>query len=306
MGTPEFAATSLEAILNANFDVVGVVTQKDKAQGRGLKTVFSPVKSLAVEKGLKLFQPQRARDPEFVNEIRELNPDIIVTAAYGQIIDEALLSIPNLGCINIHASLLPKYRGASPIQHALLDGAKETGITIFYMDKGVDTGEVIIEAALPIELDDDYGVLHDKLKLLASRTIVSTLTRFRNGKIVSYPQDHSIASHCGKLVKSGAKIDWLTSSLEVVNKIRAFSPKPGAFAFLGNDLIKFYKAQASEQYVDVKPGTVLKADSVEGLIVSCGSGSIRILKLQKAGGKIMSDIEFLRGYSITPLNTLFI
>ena len=303
MGTPDFALSALEAVYNSGHELIGVVTQPDKPKGRGKQLAPPPVKEWAIKNQIPVYQPIRVRgDKSFIDKIKGLSPDLVVTAAYGQILPKSFLDIPSMGCINVHASLLPEYRGASPIQQVLIDGREKTGITIMYMDIGMDTGDIILQEELIIHPDENAGQLHDCLGALGGKALQKALKLFEQGPVQGTPQDNEKASYCSKIEKSMGEIRWDNSSASVKNLIRGLTPWPGCFTFYQGNRIKVWKASQREYLTEEKlvPGTVLKADDTDGLIVSCGQGALRIEELQGPGGRPMSDLDFLRGKTIEP------
>ncbi len=306
MGTPEFALPSLEAVLRSGHKIVGVVTQPDRPKGRGKKLTPPPVKVWALERDLTVFQPEKVKNPEFITLLRELAPDIIITAAFGQILPKDILDIPPLGCINVHASLLPKYRGASPIQQALIDGETRTGITIMYMDEGMDTGDIILQNSTDIHPEERADELHDRLAVLGGQTLGEALKLFKDGRPDGRPQEHDKATYCKKIDKSMGKIDWAESAVRIKNLVRGLTPWPGTFTFYEQQRIKVWKIKEWE-YSKSKahiPGQVVVADENQGLVVACGDGFARLTVIQGEGKKPMDDIEFLRGNPI-PVGTVF-
>jgi methionyl-tRNA formyltransferase len=303
MGTPDFALSALEAVHNSGHELIAVVTQPDKPKGRGKQLAPPPVKEWAIKNQIPVYQPIRVRgDKGFIEEIKALSPDLVVTAAYGQMLPKSFLGIPSLGCINVHASLLPEYRGASPIQQVLIDGRDKTGITIMYMDVGMDTGDIILQEELHIHTDENAEQLHDRLGTLGGETLQKALNLFEQGPIKGTPQDHEKASYCSKIEKSMGEIQWDNSSSSIRNLIRGLTPWPGCFTFYQGNRIKVWKASHREYLTKetLAPGTVLKADDANGLIVSCGQGALRIEELQGPGGRRISDLDFLRGKTIEP------
>ncbi|HTV75685.1 MAG TPA: methionyl-tRNA formyltransferase, partial [Candidatus Baltobacteraceae bacterium] len=283
MGTAELSCAILEKLAR-EFSVAAVVTQPDKPKGRDLKLQFSPVKTLAEKLHFPVLQPAKARDEKFISELRGLKPDLIVVAAYGQILPQTILDLPKLGCLNVHTSLLPKYRGASPIQSAILNGETETGVTIMKMDAGLDTGEIISQARTPILADDNSQTLHDRLAQLGAELLVETIPDYVAGKILPKPQPAEGVTYASKIKKEDGKIDWNEPAKKILNRLRAFTPWPGAFTFLRTEskpqLLKIWKAAVAEN--NGQPGTVLAADK-NGIIVACGKGALRILELQREG-----------------------
>jgi methionyl-tRNA formyltransferase len=311
MGTAELSCASLEKLAE-KFSVAAVVTQPDKPKGRELKLQFSPVKILAEKLKLPVLQPAKARDEKFISELHGLKPDLIVVVAYGQILPPSILDLPKFGCVNVHTSLLPKYRGASPIQSAILNGETETGVTIMKMDAGLDTGEIISQARTPILPEDNSQTLHDRLARLGAELLVETIPDYVAGKISPQPQPAEGASYAAKIKKEDGKIDWDEPAEKILNRLRAFTPWPGAFTFLRNaehrsagramlgapkpELLKIWKAEVAEK--SGVAGEILSADK-SGIVVACGKNALRILELQREGGRRLSAQEFLAG---NPLN----
>lgn len=301
MGTPEFAIPCLEAIKQSGNSLVAIVTQPDKPRGRGNIMTPSPVKEWGIREGIPVFQPVKVRnDYDFMSSIRLLEPDLVVTAAFGQILPQEFLDIPSLGCINVHASLLPKYRGASPIQHALINGEKVTGITIIYMDAGMDTGDIIAARKISIGDDENAGELHDRLACLGGELLLEVIKRFEKGKPEGVPQDHEKATYCGKIDKSMGEIDWDKKAYDIRNMIRGLTPWPGAFTYYSGKRLKVWKA-AEREYLTLnqyEPGTVILANERDGLVVRCRDGVLQLLELQGEGGRRMTAEEYLRGNPI--------
>lgn len=306
MGTPDFARESLEAIYNAGHNILGVVTNPDKPKGRGMKLIASPVKEYAIEKNLKIFQPEKVRkNEEFIEQIKELNPDVICVVAYGKILPKEILEIPRLGCINVHGSLLPKYRGAAPIQWAVLNGDKTTGITTMYMDVGMDTGDMILKQEVEIGEDETTGELWDRLSKIGGKLLVDTLKQVENGTAPREKQgdDFSVAP---MLSKDMAKIDWENKSAqEIKNLVRGLNPIMGAYAFLNGSKIKFWKVDIAknigydEDNIKIfKNGTVLISDQKDGLFIKTEKGILSVLEIQGENAKRMSINDFLRGNQI--------
>ncbi|MGI6611480.1 MAG: methionyl-tRNA formyltransferase [Limnochordia bacterium] len=298
MGTPEFAVPSLAAIVEAGFAVLAVVTQPDRPQGRGMRVSPPPVKEKALELGLPILQPQRLSDSRCVTAISEMRPDAIVVVAFGQFLPKALLNLPPRGCINVHPSLLPLYRGASPIQQAILDGVAETGVTTMYLDEGMDTGDVIAQVATPIGDEDDAGSLHDRLASIGAGLLVETLQQVIAGTVLRRPQDHSLASVTKRLKREDGSVDWNLDSATVANQVRAFSPWPGAFTVLDGRRVKIWRAVTGSFSVKSSPGCVI-AVSDEGLEVACGRGTLLVQELQPENSKRMLASSFARGYRVT-------
>ena len=298
MGTAELSCASLEK-LTEKFFVVAVVTQPDKPKGREMKLQFSPVKILAEKLNLPVLQPLKVRDEKFISELRELKPDLIVVAAYGQILPQSILDLPKFGCLNVHTSLLPKYRGASPIQSAILNGETETGVTVMKMDAGLDTGEIISQARTPILPEDNSQTLHDRLAQIGAELLVETIPDYIAGKILPKPQPAEGMSYAAKIKKEDGRIDWNEPAEKILNRLRAFTPWPGVFTFLKTEpksqLLKIWKMIIVES--SGKAGEILLADK-NGIIVACGKNALRILELQREGGRRLTAEQFLIGFPL--------
>jgi methionyl-tRNA formyltransferase len=302
MGTPDLACFSLEALLQPpEFEVVAAVTQPDRPKGRALKLHPSPVKEIALRKKLPVLQPERARDERFIQALAEIQPEIIAVAAFGQILPKAVLETPKFGCVNVHTSLLPKYRGAAPIQWALLNGDTETGVTIMKMDCGMDTGDIIAQERTPILPSDNSQTLHDRLGRLGAELLVRTIPDYVAGKIHPIPQPSEGVTAAPKIKKQDGHIDWTRPATAIWNQIRAFTPWPGAFTHFTDQppphLLKIWEAAVVE--ASGAAGEVLCADAA-GVLVACGVNAIRISALQREGGRRMSAREFLAGHSLKP------
>jgi methionyl-tRNA formyltransferase len=294
-GTPAFAASALQALIDAHFDVALVLTQPDRPAGRGLRTSFSAVKQLALTHGLTIDQPSSLRGEELLARLRTSGAQAMVVAAYGLILPAAVLSLFPIGCINIHASLLPRWRGAAPIQRAILASDRETGISIMRMDQGLDTGPVYLTEALPILPDDTAGSLHDRLACLGARCIVDALPRIEQGVLVSVPQPSDGATYAQKVTKAEAAIDWRREAYTVDRQVRAFNPVPGAYSALGDTTVKIWRVQPSADGQG-DPGLIMRAGET-GIDVACGRGMVKILELQQASAKRLSAAEYARGAS---------
>lgn len=294
-GTPEFAASALAALIEGGHQIPLVLTQPDRPAGRGLQLHPSPVKQLAQKHGLEVLQPlSLKKDPDAQEAIRKLEADVMVVAAYGLILPQSVLDIPALGCLNIHASLLPRWRGAAPIQRAILAGDTETGICIMQMEAGLDTGPVLARASTPISPVDNAGDLHDRLARMGGELIVSTLARL---PLVPEPQPDTGITYAAKIEKAEATLDWSLSAAELDRHIRAFNPFPAAQTLFQGTPIKIWRAHPIEK--TGHPGTVLSTDKT-GIHVACGTGALCITELQKAGGKRLGCTQFLAGHSIKP------
>ena len=306
MGTPDFAEESLKAIFKAGHEIVGVVTNPDRPKGRGMKMIPSPVKEFANENNLKIFQPEKVKNnEEFINELKALKPDVICVVAYGKILPKEILDIPPYGCINVHASLLPKYRGAAPIQWAVLNGDKTTGVTTMYMDIGMDTGDMILKQEVQIGEDETTGELWDRLKVLGGNLLVETLKQIEKGIAPREKQgkDYTIAP---MLSKDMAKIDWNQKTAEEIkNLVRGLNPIMGAYTFLNGKKIKFWKVKVAgenEIYAEnlgfLTNGTVITSDPKDGIFIKCKEGILKVLEIQGENAKRMSIQDYLRGNSI--------
>ncbi len=302
-GTPSFAIPTLESLLGGPDKVVGVVTQPDREKGRGRKVVFSPVKELALRHGLNPLQPEKAKEEAFQNTLRDLEPDLIVVVAYGQILSKSVLKTPKQGAVNVHASLLPKYRGAAPIAWAILNGEKVTGVTTMVMDEGLDTGDILLQAEVPVGAADTCQMLHDRLASLGARMLIETLEKMKEGNIRPIPQDDSKATYAPPLKKEDGQIDWKKGAAEIDRQVRASNPWPGAFTRWGDRLLRIYKGAVKERTPTGKAGTVawVGSDFVE---VETGKDAYLINEVQLEGRRRMSIREFLSGHPI-PLGTVF-
>lgn len=325
MGTPDFSVPTLEALINSEHQVLAVVTQPDKPKGRGKEIQMSPVKECALAHQIPVLQPVRARDAEFVAHIRDLNPDVCVVIAFGQILSRELLEIPQYGCVNIHASLLPKYRGAAPIQWAVINGDQESGITTMMMAEGMDTGDMLEKIVIKLEDKETGGSLFDRLSLLGGDLILSTLDKMEKGTIVRTPQDDAQATYVKKIPKTLGEIDWTMPAVQIERLIRGLNPWPSAYTHYQGKMLKIWDAQVLEDHAeelftihsgaileselmqsrgiteDMTPaqecGIVLSADA-SGLQIRTGKGILNILSLQLEGKKRMDTAAFLRGYKI--------
>ena len=307
MGTPDIACPTLEALATApDFQVVGVVVQPDKPKGRDLKLQAPPVKELALRLGLPVLQPERARNEPFIAQLRELRLDLIVVLAYGQILPQAILDLPTHGCLNVHTSLLPRWRGAAPIQWAILEGDAATGVTIMRMDAGLDTGGIVATRATPIAPDDTAQTLHDRLAFLGAELIVQTIPRYTAGELPPRSQPSDGVTYARKLTKDDGRLDWSQSALALHNRLRAFTPWPGTFTFVPAQpkplLLKVWRAELVrggdlQSLPPALPGQVLSADK-SGLVIACHEGALRLAEVQKEGSRRMTAAEFLAGHPL--------
>ncbi len=297
MGTPDFSASILEKLLESGYETGYVVTQPDKARNRGKKVQHTPVKEVALAHGIPVLQPEKVRgNAEFYQKLKDYNPDIIIVVAYGQILPEEILHLPKLGCINVHASLLPKLRGAAPIQHAILSGDKETGVTIMQMEKGLDTGDMLLKDSIEIG-SMNYSQLHDALAQLGAELLLKALPMLEQGQIVPEKQKDEESTYASRIQKEDGKIDFSRSPEEVERLIRGFDPWPGAFCSYNDVTMKLWKGQPLDEKTAEEPGTVLHADK-EGLKIACGGRALLVTEIQVPGKKRVSVTDYLKGNTI--------
>ncbi len=302
MGTPEFAVPSLKKLLSSPDRVVAVVTQPDRPRGRGRRLRPSPVKKVAEQAGIEVLQPERASSPEFIEKIRAYAPDLLVVAAYGQILKQELLDVPKIMPINVHGSLLPKYRGAAPIQWAILNGEKETGITIMKMDAGMDTGPILLQKAIPIGDEETFGELYERMAHLGAELLLKAITGLKNGEISPVPQPEEGVSYAPFITKEMCLIDWSKSARELNCLVRALDPAPGAYTFLHGKRLRLYRPfllSGGSSNGTEKPGTVVSA-APNGLVVATGHGLLGFREVQLAGKKRMDISSFIQGKKIEP------
>lgn len=298
MGTPDFASASLEALLRCDDSVVGIVTQPDRPKGRGQTLTPSPVKLLAQRTQIPLLQPLKMKDPEFLHALAGWKPDLIVVSAFGRILPPTILSLPPRGCINVHGSLLPKYRGAGPIQWAIMNGEKETGITTMLMDVGMDTGAMLLQEAIPIMPDDTAGTLSPRLAELGGRLLAETIVRLKAGTLVPQPQDTSRATLAPLLKKEDGAIDWTLPAMVLANRVRGLSPWPGAYTTVaGSDSWRIWRALALPGPVTTPPGVIV-AITREAIHVATGDGVLAVMELQPANNRRMAVSQYLAGHPI--------
>jgi len=300
MGTPDFAATILEGLIGSRHEILAVVTQPDKKKGRNQKLSASPVKELALMHGLVVYQPNKVKEPQFLDLLNELKPDAIIVAAFGQILPKALLDIPKYGCINVHASLLPKYRGAAPIQYAILDGETETGISIMYMDEGIDTGDVILQEKLVIEPDETGGSLFEKIAALGASCLLTALEQIENKTAVRIKQDHEQATYVKMISKDMGRLDFSQPAVKLERMVRGLDPWPSAFTFLDGKTLKIWKAAVEEDdeaSYAARPGEIIELRR-DAIVVKTGEGKLLIKELQLEGKKRLPADAFLRGYKL--------
>jgi len=299
MGTPQFSVPGLKALHENGHDVVLVVTQPDRPQGRGRKVTPSPVKAAATELGIPVIQPSAVKTAEFADQLKTYQPDFQIVIAYGRILPESVLAIPQFGTINVHASLLPKLRGAAPIHWAVINGEQESGVCSMLMDKGMDTGDVLLSAQEPIKPDDTAGSLHDRLAVKGAKILIETLKKFAERTIQPIPQDSSLATYAPMLNKDDGLINWNQTAGSIERFIRGVTPWPGAYTFSGETRLKIFQSTPIEVEVSEAPGTVLRGFPDE-LRVATGDGALSILEIQGASGKRMAIGDFLKGHHIPP------
>ena len=301
MGTPDYAAEALRALIRAGHEITAVVTQPDKPKGRSGEPVPSPVKVCASEHGIPVLQPKRIRTPEATEELRKYPADVYVVAAFGQILTQEILDMPPYGCLNIHASLLPKYRGASPIQHVIIEGEEKTGITVMQMDAGIDTGDMLYKKEIPIEAEENYETLHDKLTVLGGEAIVEAIELLEQGKLVPEKQEDSDSCYAPKIAKEMGRIEFSRSAAEIDRLIRGMTPWPSAYTGYKGKQLKIWKAVPLETYDNKgRPGGEILEVSKNSVIVAAGKGAVEILELQLEGKKRMTTHDFLLGVKMLP------
>ena len=304
MGTPQFAVPTLEALIHEGHDIRAVVTQPDRPKGRGRKLASSPVKESAVTNQLEVLQPEKAWEDQFCEQVRNVRPDLIIVVAFGQILKRNLLTIPEWGVINIHASLLPKYRGAAPIQWAILNNEPKTGLTVMRMDEGLDTGPILFKREVPILEDETAGQLHDRLSQLAGEVIIEALAHMAQTQVKEVPQDDSLATYASKIERDDSLVDWKETAIRISCLIRALDPKPGAYTLLEGQQIKLFSSTVvDERGLDGVPGRVVRHTN-EAIHVDTGQGMIGIREIQYPGKKRLSISDFLRGFPL-PEGTMF-
>lgn len=300
MGTPEYAVGALEALIGAGHEITAAVTQPDKAKGRSGSLQYSPVKECALKHGIPVFQPERVKRPEAVETLRSYEADVFVVAAFGQILSREILDMPRLGCLNIHASLLPRYRGASPIQHAIIDGEERTGITIMQMDAGIDTGDILYQKELPIDRRDTSQSLYDKLTVLGGQTIVEALKLLEQGMLVPRKQREEEGSYVKMITKEMGRIDFSRDALSIERLVRGMTPWPSAYTLFRGKQMKIWDAAALEGDVSGRAAGTVSAVGKEDFTVVTGQGLLRIRELQLEGKKRMSAHDFLLGMRVAP------
>ncbi len=297
MGTPDFAVASLEALLREH-EVLAVITQPDKPKGRGKKLAFSPVKEYALAHGLAVLQPERVKAPEFVEELRKYNAELIAVTAFGQILPEEILNMPEYGCINVHGSLLPKYRGAAPMQRAIIDGETVTGITTMFMAKGMDTGDMLLKTEVEIAPEDNFETLHDKMAAAGASLLLETIAGLESGMIQRIPQKEEDATYAPMIDKETGHISWEKGGQEIINLMRGLTPGPGAYTLYEGEPLKLFRAEAeNEAFPDAEFGEIVEVTK-QAFAVKCGDGVLWVRELQARGGKRMSADAYLRGHEM--------
>ncbi|MGH1373032.1 MAG: methionyl-tRNA formyltransferase [Cellvibrionaceae bacterium] len=294
-GTPDFAAHHLQALIQSDHQIVGVYTQPDRPAGRGKKLVASPVKQLALEHGLAVYQPASLKNEEAQQQLADLEADVMVVVAYGLLLPQVILDAPRFGCINVHASLLPRWRGAAPIQRAIAAGDTETGITIMQMDIGLDTGDMLLKTHCAIDADETGGSLHDKLLEQGGPALLEVLTQIAQQSLEPEKQNDDLANYASKLSKQEAAIDWSLSAEALHNQIRAFTPFPIAHFSLGSDRVRVWQSYLDENPTQAAAGTIIRADN-QGLVIACGEGAVRLTQLQLPGKKALAIKDILNGH----------
>ena len=297
MGTPDFAVETLEAIIKEGHEVAGVVTQPDKPKGRGKNMQFTPVKEIAVARGIPVYQPVRVKEPEFIEELKKMNPEVIVVVAFGQILPKEILDMPKYGCVNVHASLLPKYRGAAPIQWAVIDGEKESGVTTMLMGEGLDTGDMLKKTVVPLEKDETGGSLHDKLAAKGAKLLIETLKELQTGTATRTKQDDSLSNYAKMLDKHLGQIDFTKPAEEIERLIRGLNPWPSAFTGIDGKTLKIWSATVINREAEGKFGEVVEVNQ-DSILVKTGNGLLQLDEVQLEGKKRMETDAFLRGYPV--------
>ncbi len=308
MGSPDFAVESLDKLIKADFiNLKGVVTQPDRKRGRGQKLKPTPVKKLAQKNDIELYQPSKISTELGVKKLSDWDPELIVVVAYGQILSKEVLEVPDLGCINLHASLLPKYRGAAPIHQAVINGDQKSGVTTMIMEEGLDSGPMLLKSEVEITTEDTAGSLHDKLAKVGADLLVETIKKLAKGEIESEEQDHSQASYASKLDQADCEIDWQESAEAIWNRIRGLNPWPGAYTYSDGERFKLWQSQVVDAESDtagVEAGTIIELDENEGILVQTGKGKLMLTEVQPPSRKKISAADYIKGYEIEVGNKL--
>lgn len=297
MGTPDFALASLDKLIDGGYEIAAVVTQPDRPKGRGKKLTPPPVKERALGAGLRVLQPERVKDSGFIEALKELSPDIIIVVAYGQILPEEIINLPAMGCINVHASLLPKYRGAAPINWCIINGESRTGVTTMYMDKGMDTGDILLQRETEIGENETASELHERLAALGADLLLETLEGLQRNEVERKAQDHSAATYAPQLDRETGRVDWNSDAKSIYNLIRGTNPWPGCYTVYKGERMKLWEAKVLEQKSRGTAGKVLEAGH-GGMLVQAGSGTLLVTKIQMPSSRVMTVDEYLRGNSL--------
>ena len=295
MGTPDFAVPTLEAPIDKH-EVTAVISQPDKPKGRGKKLQPTPVKQAAEAHGIPVYQPEKIKDEEFIKTLAGIEADVFVVVAYGQILPQTVLDMPKYGCVNVHGSLLPKYRGAAPIQWSIINGETVTGVTIMYMEKGLDTGAMILKREIPIEPTDTFGTLHDKMAPVGAQALIEALEMLENGTANPEKQDDALSSYVSVIDKSLGNIDWSMDAKSITDLVRGLDPVPGAYSYLNGEPIKIWAAETADYTGNA--GEVVFTDKKKGFAVAAGSGAVFVKQMQAKGGKRMPSADYMRGHEI--------
>lgn len=297
MGTPEFAVPCLQKIIDEGHEVVAVVTQPDKPKGRGKKLAMPPVKELALKYDIPVYQPLKAREESFVDTLKEMNPELIVVVAFGQILPKSILDIPKYGCVNVHASLLPRYRGAAPLNWVIINGEEKTGVTTMYMDEGLDTGDMILKSEIPLDDEITAGELHDKMMIDGAKVLKETIDLIEKGEAPREKQSNEDTCYSPIMNKSLGNIDWKKSAIDIHNLVRGINPWPSAYTTYEGQTMKIWKTKVIDKNSDKDPGTIISVDK-EGINVSTSEGILQIKEIQMAGKKRMEVSEYIKGNNI--------
>ena len=298
MGTPDFAVPSLKALIDGGYNVVGVFCQPDRPKGRGHKLAACPVKETALAAGIPVYQPERIKREEGVAALRALEPDLCVTAAFGQLLSREILDIPPLGTVNVHSSLLPRHRGSAPINWSIIKGDQVTGVTTMFTDKGMDTGDILLMRETPIGAKENAGELSDRLSVMGAELLIETIRALENGTLVRTPQDHDQATYEPKMDKELGRINWCSNAQEIDWLVRGATPWPGAFTTLGDQAIKVFEVEILDGAASGEPGKIIAADAKNGFVVSCGDHDMELKMIQMPGAKRMNAKDYLRGHMI--------
>ena len=298
MGTPDFAVPSLKALIDGGYNVVGIFCQPDRPKGRGHKLAACPVKETALAAGIPVYQPERIKREEGVAALRALEPDLCVTAAFGQLLSQEILDIPPLGTVNVHSSLLPRHRGSAPINWSIIKGDQVTGVTTMFTDKGMDTGDILLMRETPIGEKENAGELSDRLSVMGAELLIETIRALENGTLVRTPQDHDQATYEPKMDKELGRINWCSNAQEIDWLVRGATPWPGAFTTLGDQAIKVFEVEILDGVASGEPGKIIAADAKNGFVVSCGDHDMELKMIQMPGAKRMNAKDYLRGHTI--------